>query len=65
MVGYLPDGFQKESVPKNILQAFTDNTEIKQLVLAWVIAIPKVNIANGKGPQWLGAGSEKISTKNF
>lgn len=53
----------KKSVPKSILQAFTDNTEIKHLVLLWIIAISKVNIANVNSPQWLGAGSEKISTK--
>lgn len=54
----------KKSVPKSVLQAFTDNTEIKHLVLLWIIAISKVNIANVNSPQWLGAGSEKISTKN-
>lgn len=54
----------KNSVPKSILQAFTDNAEIKHLVLIWIIAISKVNIVNVNSPQWLGAGSEKIPTKN-
>lgn len=49
----------KKSVPKSILQAFTDNTEIKHLVLLWITAISKVNIANVNSPQWLGAGREK------
>lgn len=54
----------KKSVPKSILQAFTDNTEIKHLVLLWITAISKVNIANVNSPQWLGAGRGKKSTKN-
>lgn len=33
---------------KSILQAFTDNTKIKHLVLLWIIAISKVNMANVK-----------------
>lgn len=32
LVGHLPNGFQK-SVLKSVLQAFTDNVEIKHLVV--------------------------------
>lgn len=54
----------KKNVPKSILQAFTGNIEIKHLVLLWIIAISKANIANVNSPQWFRAGSEKICTKN-